>query len=102
MSGTLLRWHRRLIAARWRQLPDQLGLDGASDGRLEALFVLAITLGLRPGELRALTWDRVNLDLGIIHIWRHPSPGARSCSPSVHGRPHGAQETPGRRTARAG
>jgi integrase len=30
--------------------------------RLEALFVVAITLGLRPGELRALTWNHVHLD----------------------------------------
>ena len=76
-----------------RHCRNQLGLDGthASNGRLEALFVLAITLGLRPGELRALTWDHVHLDQGIIHVWRsarkeatprHPSPGARSCSPS--------------------
>lgn len=40
-----------------RSCRNQLGLNGtnASDGRLEALFVLALTLGLRPGELRALT-----------------------------------------------
>jgi integrase len=37
--------------------------------RLEALFVLAITLGLRPGELRALTWDHVDLPHGVIHVW---------------------------------
>ena len=42
----------------------------AAGQRLEALFVLAITLGLRPGELRALTWDHVDLDQGVIHIWR--------------------------------
>ena len=30
--------------------------------RLEALFVLSITLGLRPGELRKLGWDHVDLD----------------------------------------
>ena len=49
-----------------------LGLDGADreQRRLEALFVLAITLGLRPGELRALRWDHLDLDQGIIYIWR--------------------------------
>jgi integrase len=49
-----------------------LGLDDTADDslRLEALFVVAITLGLRPGELRALTWDHVNLDQGVIHVWR--------------------------------
>jgi integrase len=48
----------------------QLGLDADASPRLEALFVLAITLGLRPGELRALTWDHVDLDHGVIHVWR--------------------------------
>ena len=49
-----------------------LGLDADTDTgqQLEALFVLAITLGLRPGELRALTWDHVDLDQAVIHIWR--------------------------------
>jgi integrase len=48
----------------------QLGIDGDAGLRLEALFVLSITLGLRPGELRALTWDHVDLDQGVIHVWR--------------------------------
>ena len=41
----------------------QLGLDtdGDANRRLAALFVVAITLGLRPGELRKLTWDLVDL-----------------------------------------
>ncbi len=62
---------------------NQLGLDGtqASDGRLEALFVLAITLGLRPGELRALTWDHVHLDQGIIHVWRSARKGGDTKTP---------------------
>jgi len=50
----------------------EAGLDKTEDygGRLEALFVLAFTLGLRPGELRTLTWDHVDLGKGIIHVWR--------------------------------
>jgi integrase len=48
----------------------QLGVDSDASPRLEALFVLVITLGLRPGELRALTWDHVDLDHEVIHIWR--------------------------------
>jgi integrase len=49
-----------------------LGLDDSTDDflRLEALFAVAITLGLRPGELRALTWAHVDLDQGVIHVWR--------------------------------
>ena len=50
-----------------RRIPDDLA-------RLEALFVPAITLGMRPGEIRALTWDHLDQDNGIIHIAR---PGAR-------------------------
>jgi hypothetical protein len=55
-----------------RSCRSQLGLDGAgaSTGRLEALFVLSITLGLRPGELRGLRWDHLDLGKGIIHVWR--------------------------------
>jgi hypothetical protein len=61
-----------LADATCRSCRAQLGLDG--DGcdlaRLEALFVLSLTLGMRPGELRGLRWDHVNLDKGIIHVWR--------------------------------
>ncbi len=53
----------------------ELGTDDrVSEGRrLEALFVLSITLGLRPGELRKLSWDHVDLDKGVIHVWRSAS-----------------------------
>ena len=52
-----------------------LGLDADADEsrRLEALFVLSITLGLRPGELRKLAWDHVDLDNAVIHVWRSAS-----------------------------
>ncbi len=53
----------------------ELGLDADADAsrRLEALFVLSITLGLRPGELRKLAWDHVDLDNAVIHVWRSAS-----------------------------
>jgi integrase len=35
--------------------------------------VLSITLGLRPSELRKLSWDHVDLDEKIIHVWRSAS-----------------------------
>ncbi len=35
--------------------------------------MLSITLGLRPGELRKLAWDHVDLDRGVIHVWRSAS-----------------------------
>src|SRR5690349_4216066 len=52
-----------------------LGLDADANEnrRLEALFVLSITLGLRPGELRKLAWDHVDLDNAVIHVWRSAS-----------------------------
>jgi integrase len=58
-----------------RACRSQLGLDDNADAavRLEALFVLSITVGLRPGELRKLTWDLVDLDAGVIHVWRSAS-----------------------------
>jgi integrase len=58
-----------------RSCQSRLDLDGAGDSatRLEALFVLAITLGLRPGELRKLTWDHVDLNGGVVHVWRSAS-----------------------------
>lgn len=58
-----------------RSCRTQLGLDATSDEqqRLSALFVVAITLGLRPGELRKLAWDHVDLAGGVIHVWRSAS-----------------------------
>ena len=62
---------RDLSETTCRSCRPQLGLDGTGDAnqRLAALFVLSITLGLRPGELRRLTWDLVDLDRGVVHVW---------------------------------
>jgi Phage integrase family len=53
----------------------ELGLDveASVSGRLEALFVLSLTLGLRPGDLRKLSWAHVDLGKGVIHVWRSAS-----------------------------
>jgi len=58
-----------------RSCRSQLGIDETDNAnlRLEALFVLAITLGLRPGELRKLTWSHVDLGRGLVHVWRSAS-----------------------------
>ena len=37
-------------------------LEAAKGERLEALLVLALTTGMRRGELLALRWDAVDLD----------------------------------------
>ena len=40
-------------------------LQAAEGDRLHALYVVAVTLGLRPGEMLALRWSDV--DLGPVH-----------------------------------
>jgi integrase len=64
-----------LAATTCRFCRANLGLDADANEnrRLEALFVLSITLGLRPGELGKLAWDHVDLDNGVVHVWRSAS-----------------------------
>jgi integrase len=47
-------------------------LDAArqSGERFEALYVLAITTGLRRGELLGLRWDDLDLELGTLRVGR--------------------------------
>jgi integrase len=42
----------------------------ASEHRLSALFAVGVAVGLRRGELLALSWDDVDLDGGIIRVRR--------------------------------
>jgi integrase len=66
-----------------RSCRSQLGLDDSDEAnaRLEALFVVSITLGLRPGELRKLTWDHVDLNKGVIHVWKSARKGGDTKTP---------------------
>src|ERR687893_415803 len=50
-------------------------LDAARGERLEALYVVAVYAGLRPGELLALGWEDVDLDRGVLHVNRALSDG---------------------------
>lgn len=43
-------------------------IHAARGNRLEAMFLLQVTLGLRPGEAAGLTWDAVDLTKGRIQI----------------------------------
>jgi integrase len=43
-------------------------LDAAQGERLEALLVLAVTTGMRQGELRALRWKDVDLDRRVLAV----------------------------------
>jgi integrase len=44
--------------------------DVGADDRLEALYVLAVTTGLRQGELLGLKWDDVDLEEGTLRVRR--------------------------------
>jgi integrase len=45
-------------------------IDTARGSRLEALIILAITTGLRKGELLALRWQDVDLQEGVLYVRR--------------------------------
>jgi integrase len=45
-------------------------LSSMRGDRLEALVVVGVTMGLRPGELTGLWWRDVDLDAGVIHVRR--------------------------------
>jgi integrase len=47
-------------------------LEAAGGDRLEALYVLAVTAGLRVGELLGLKWKDVDMDgtAGVLHVRR--------------------------------
>jgi integrase len=44
--------------------------EAASDHKLEGLYILAVTSGLRQGELLALRWEDVDLEAGTLHVRR--------------------------------
>jgi len=45
-------------------------LEAVSGDRLEALYVVAITAGLRAGELLGLKWEDVDLDASMLQVRR--------------------------------
>jgi integrase len=50
--------------------PDQARsfLEAAKGTRFEALFVLAVTSGMRQGELLGLRWEDIELDRGLVTV----------------------------------
>lgn len=52
--------------------PDEIAtfLQAVSGDRVEALYLLAVSTGLRQGELLALRWEDVDLEAGILHVRR--------------------------------
>ena len=45
-------------------------INGLWEDRLGALFVVAVTTGLRSGELRGLQWQDINLENGVLSVSR--------------------------------
>ena len=45
-------------------------LDTAEGDRLEALYVLAVTTGMRQGELLGLQWKDIDLEAGMLRVRR--------------------------------
>jgi integrase len=45
-------------------------LDAARGDRLEALYSVALALGLRQGEALGLKWDDIDLETGMLHVRR--------------------------------
>jgi integrase len=45
-------------------------LEAASGDRFEALYVLAVTAGLRIGELLGLKWEDLDIDAGTLRVRR--------------------------------
>jgi len=43
-------------------------LDTAKGDRLEALWILGLVLGMRPGELTGLRWEHIDFETGVITI----------------------------------
>jgi integrase len=44
--------------------------EAASGNRLEALYIVAVTAGLRRGELQGLKWDDLDLEAGMLQVRR--------------------------------
>lgn len=70
---------------------------GAPDDRWSALYVLAVTTGLRQGELLGLKWEDVDLEsatLRVRHTLQPPSfpkgAPARLTPPKIRGGAYGA------------
>jgi integrase len=50
-------------------------LEAAEGNRLHAFYIVAVTAGLRPGEMLALRWSDVDLEAGALRINRALSDG---------------------------
>jgi integrase len=63
-------------------------LEALKGSPLQALFVLAVGLGIREGELLGLRWKDIDMDRGILHVtralqWIHVKAGERQREPAL-------------------
>jgi integrase len=61
-------------------------LRAATGDRLEAIYVLAITAGLREGELLGLKWRDIDLEAGMLSVRRSLSYTIHRSLSSTHQR----------------
>ncbi len=61
------------------QVRTLLDAAGEAGDRLEALYVVAVTAGLRRGELLGLKWEDVDLDAGMLQVRRTLSEPKGGC-----------------------
>jgi len=57
------------------------GRGDVSPYRLHAYVVLLLTTGIRPEEARALRWDHLDPDAGIVAVWRSDRAGGDTKTP---------------------
>ena len=70
--------HRRVPQTKDRALtPIQIGvlLDAVRGDRLECLYHIALTLGLRRGELLGLAWSGVDFENGVLYVSQQVTEG---------------------------
>lgn len=54
----------------WSREHQQAFLDAAQGTENEALYRMALTMGIRQGELLGLQWSDVNLETRVVHVVR--------------------------------
>jgi integrase len=73
-----LEWMTDEEVARFLDATDAMRAGGGPEASMGAFFQLMFFTGARPGELRALTWDRVRLDDRIIRLYPEDQKGSHN------------------------
>ncbi len=71
VTGTTAPARDRVHRVTWNDAQVRRVLDTTrDDARLYAMYLVALTTGIRPGELRALMWDDLDIDTGVMTCQR--------------------------------